>query len=150
VKDVVEAKFSAKSWAAAPEDSGAALKQFESLTCGLYKPGHLTHFIQIKVKFNLPRVPVSVELESTDSLRISMGDSTKVFYHHRATEVFVQSLEGGGVVEYSPEAKLLWFPVSSSRQPFPAYLSDEPLQPCERVDFESGYFFVPGKSGEDS
>lgn len=105
--------------------------------CSLYKPGHLTHFIQARLHSNKPRFDASIELIDPVTLLVRFLDHEILLRNHSATHVhnLAQSAKEEGV-RYSPEAKLLYVHTRSKTDGkydafYPAYMTEGELTACE-------------------
>ena len=116
--------------------------------CGLYRPGHKTHYIQCNVMRKKPAYPAKVELLSPISLRVTTEVQDEVLYYHDAVYLYMSCLNAyEGNITYAPEALLLWVQVEGPKGKatggfFPAYLSRNELTECGQVDLESGFMEI--------
>jgi len=116
--------------------------------CGLYIPGHQTHFIQTRVKADLPRFPATVELIDLETLAIQYNNLIVLLKTHDATGADSDALHAvDGDIAFVPEANLLYVKTDGPSEGIlgrwrPYYLSDEPLTDCSTHDPNSGYFPV--------
>ena len=119
---------------------------FDPKNCGLYKPGHRTHPVQAKVKYDLPRFPAEVELISPYSLRVITSELNQVFYYHDAIDLQMKCLVAvDGDIKFAPDSNLLYVKtkgpeVGTRGAWFPAYLSEVEPSPCAANDPDSGFF----------
>jgi len=120
-------------------------KRFPS-ECGLYTPGHLTHFIQTRVKADLPRFPATVELIDLETLAIQYNNLIVLLKTHDAQRANSDALNAvNSDIAFAPEADLLYIKTDGPSEGIlgrwrPYYLSDEPLTDCSTHDPNSGYF----------
>ena len=121
----------------------------EIIRCGLYKPGHNTHFVQANVMRNKERFCAEVELISPISIRVKTESQDQELYYHDAVGLFIQCLAAiDGDIKYAPESNLLYVKTTGQSEDmkgawFLAYLSKDQLTDCDEVDLESGYFSTP-------
>ena len=124
--------------------------RYDPKHCGLYKPGHKTHYIQCNVMRDKKRFPAVVELVSPYSVRVKTEVQDEILYYHDAVNLVLKCMVAvDDDVAYSPEAQLLYVktsgPVGGTKGSwFPAYLSKDELTMCDSVDRDSGYFKVKG------
>jgi hypothetical protein len=124
-----------------PDKEPSMSSVISSSGCQLFLPGHRTHLVQINHMFRKEKFKATIELESPTSLRLFYLQSERVFFHHRATEVYLQYLARKGLgIAYSPESQLLWFHCSKPVGLSPPYLSEEPIGPCGLSETETGFF----------
>ena len=127
--------------------------RYDPKNCGLYKPGHKTHYVQCNVMRDKKRYQAKVELISPYSLLVTTRSQAEVLYYHDAVALQLKCLAViDGDIQYCPESNLLYVktngPTGNTRGSwFPAYLSSEELTMCESSDSDSGYFI---KRGNDS
>ena len=128
--------------------------RYDPKRCGLYKPGHMTHYIQCNVMKDKARYPAVVELVSPYSVRVKTEVQDEILYYHDAVHlVFKCTVAVDNDIAYSPEAQLLYVktsgPVRGTKGSwFPAYLGKDELTMCDAVDRESGYLLNPGNYGD--
>ena len=126
------------------------MKNPDMKKCGLYKPGHNTHFVQANVMRNKERFCAEVELISPVSIRVKTESQDQELYYHDAVGLFIQCLAAiDGDIKYAPESNLLYVKTTGQSEDmkgawFLAYLSKNQLTDCDEVDLESGYFRVDG------
>jgi hypothetical protein len=114
--------------------------------CGLYTPGHLTHFSQTRVKAALPRFPATVELIDLETLAIQYNNLIVLLKTHDAPRANSDAHNGvDDDITFAPEANLLYIKTDGPSEGIlgrwrPYYLSDEPLTDCSTHDPNSGYF----------
>ena len=120
--------------------------RYDAKHCGLYKPGHKTHFVQCNVMRDKKRYPAKVDLVSPYSVHVTTGVQDEVLYYHDAVALQLTCLMAvDGDIQYSPESNLLYVktngPEAGSKGAwFPAYLSRDELTMCDSTDGDSGYF----------
>lgn len=130
--------------------------RYDPKHCGLYKPGHKTHYIQCNVMRDKKRYPAEVELVSPYSVRVKTEVQDEILYYHDAVHlVFKCTVAVDDDIAYSPEAQLLYVktngPVRGTKGSwFPAYLSKDELTMCDAVDRDSGYYMRRGNESESS
>ena len=130
--------------------------RYDPKHCGLYKPGHMSHFVQCNVMRDKARYPAEVELVSPYSVRVKTEVQDEILYYHDAVHlVFKCTVAVDDDIAYSPEAQLLYVktsgPVGGTKGSwFPAYLSKDELTMCDAVDRDSGYFMRRGNESESS
>ena len=120
----------------------------ENKKCGLYKPGHNTHFVQANVMRDKARYPATFDLISPFSMRIKTELQDEVLFFHDALGLFFtcsQAIDGD--VQYSPESQLLYVKTDGPTETtkgawFLAYLCKNELTECAELDQESGYYSV--------
>jgi hypothetical protein len=128
--------------------------RYDPKRCGLYKPGHKTHFVQCNVMRDKKRYPAVVELVSPYSVRVKTEVQDEILYYHDAVNlVFKCTVAVDDDIAYSPEAQLLYVktsgPVGGTKGSwFPAYLSKDELTMCDTVDRDSGYFMRRGTESD--
>jgi hypothetical protein len=116
--------------------------------CRLYVPGHRTHFIQVKVKAELPRFPAAVELIDPETVRVSYLGKVELLKTHNALDIQLNALNVvDDDITYCPEASLLHIKGSGPIEGMLGmwhihYLTDKPLKDCASSDPNSGYFEV--------
>lgn len=105
--------------------------------CGLYKPGHLVHWIQARVKRNEERVPVKVDVLDDQRIRVLTAGEVQVFYHHDTSAIFtaVQNCVNAHI-KLVPTAHLIEIQSELATSMHGGvfslfYLSIEPIAPCE-------------------
>jgi len=87
-----------------------------------------------------------VDLIFPYSLRVTARSQAEVLYYHDAVALQLKCLMAiDGDIQYCPDSNLLYVktngPTGNTRGSwFPAYLSREELNLCERSDSDSGYF----------
>ncbi len=115
--------------------------------CQLFIPGHRTHLVQINHMFRKEKFKAAIELESPTSIRLFYSHLEQIFFHHRATEVYLQYLAKLDLgVSFSPESQLLWFHGSKPVEISPAYLSEGPIEPCVPSEVDTGFYRkIPGQ-----
>mgnify|MGYP005637440045 CR=1 FL=1 len=124
--------------------------RYDPKRCGLYEPGHRTHFVQCNVMRDKTRYPASVELVSLYSVRVTTRAQDEVLYYHDALDLQVKCLTAvDGDIQYCPESQLLYVKTNGPEAGtkgawFPAYLSKGELTLCDSVDRESGYYRSAG------
>ena len=130
--------------------------RYDPKRCGLYKPGHKTHFVQCNVMRDKARYPAVVELVSLYSVRVKTEVQDEILYYHDAVNLVLKcTLAVDDDIAYSPEAQLLYVktdgPIRGTKGSwFPAYLSEDDLTMCDSIDRDSGYFMRPGSErGEE-
>jgi hypothetical protein len=127
--------------------------RYDPKNCGLYKPGHKTHYVQCNVMRDKKRYQAKVELISPYSLRLTTRAQAEVLYYHDAVALQLKCLMAiDGDIQYCPESNLLYVKTNGPKADtkgawFPAYLSKDELAMCDSSDSESGYFI---KRGNDS
>ncbi|SCX03668.1 hypothetical protein [Candidatus Aquiluna sp. UB-MaderosW2red] len=120
--------------------------RYDPKNCGLYKPGHKTHYVQCNVMRDKKRYQAKVDLISPYSLRVTTRAQAEVLYYHDAVALQLECLMAiDGDIQYCPESNLLYVktngPTGNARGSWlPAYLSGEDLTMCESSDSDSGYF----------
>ena len=120
--------------------------RYDPKHCGLYKPGHKTHFVQCNVMRDKKRYPAEVELVSPYSVRVKTKVQDEILYYHDAVDPQLKCLTAvDGDIQYSPESNLLYVktsgPIGGTKGSwFPAYLSKDELTMCSITDSDSGYF----------
>jgi hypothetical protein len=130
--------------------------RYDPKHCGLYKPGHKTHYIQCNVMRSKDQFPAVVELVSPYSVRVKTEVQDEILYYHDAVNlVFKCTVAVDRDIAYSPEAQLLYVktdgPVRETKGSwFPACLSKDELTMCDAVDRESGYYMRRGNEREAS
>ena len=128
--------------------------RYDPKHCGLYKPGHKTHYIQCNVMRDKARYPAVVELVSPYSVRVKTEVQDEILYYHDAVHlVFKCTVAVDDDIAYSPEAHLLYVktdgPVRGTKGAwFPAYLSKGELTMCDTVDRDSGYYMRRGNESD--
>ena len=128
--------------------------RYDPKRCGLYKPGHMTHYIQCNVMRDKARYPAVVELVSPYSVRVKTEVQDEILYYHDAVHlVFKCTVAVDDDIAYSPEAQLLYVktsgPVRGTKGSwFPAYLGKDELTMCDAVDRESGYYMRRGNESD--
>ena len=128
--------------------------RYDPKHCGLYKPGHKTHYIQCNVMRDKKRYPAEVELVSPYSVRVKTEVQDEILYYHDAVNlVFKCTVAVDDDIAYSPEAQLLYVktngPVRGTKGSwFPAYLSKDELTMCDTVDRDSGYYMGRGTESD--
>ena len=128
--------------------------RYDPKRCGLYKPGHMTHYIQCNVMRDKARYPAVVELVSPYSVRVKTEVQDEILYYHDAVHlVFKCTVAVDNDIAYSPEAQLLYVktsgPVGGTKGSwFPAYLSKDELTMCDSVDRDSGYYMRRGSKSD--
>jgi hypothetical protein len=114
--------------------------------CGLYVPGHQTHFIQTRVKAGLPRFPATVELINLETLAIQFNNLIVLLKTHDAPRANFDALNAvDSDIAFALEADLLYIKTDGPSEGVlgrwrPYYLSDEPLTDCSTHDPNSGFF----------
>ena len=127
--------------------------RYDPKNCGLYKPGHKTHYVQCNVMRDKKRYQAKVELISPYSLQVTARSQAEVLYYHDAVALQLKCLMAiDGDIQYCSESNLLYVKTNgptgnTTGSWFPAYLSREELIMCESADSDSGYF---KKRGNDS
>jgi hypothetical protein len=120
--------------------------RYDPKNCGLYKPGHKTHFVQCNVMRDKKRYPAKVDLVSPYSMRVTTSVQDEVLYYHDAVALQLKCLTAvDGDIQYSPKSKLLYVktsgPIGGTKGSwFPAYLGKDELTMCSITDSDSGYF----------
>jgi tRNA(Leu) C34 or U34 (ribose-2'-O)-methylase TrmL len=128
--------------------------RYDPKNCGLYKPGHKSHYVQGNVMRDKKRYQAKVELISPYSLRVTTRAQAEVLYHHDAVALQLKCLMAiDGGIQYCPESNLLYVktngPTGNTKGSwFPAYLSREELTMCESSDSDSGYFIRRGNDSD--
>jgi hypothetical protein len=128
--------------------------RYDPKNCGLYKPGHKTHYVQCNVMRDKKRYKAKVDLISPYSLRVTTRVQAEVLCYHDAVALQLKCLMAiDGDIQYCPESNLLYVktngPTGNTRGSwFPAYLSREELTMCETSDSDSGYF-IKRANGND-
>jgi hypothetical protein len=128
--------------------------RYDPKNCGLYKPGHKTHYVQCNVMRDKKRYQAKVDLISPCSLRVTTRAQAQVLYYHDAVALQLKCLMAiDGDIQYCPESNLLYVktngPTGNTRGFwFPAYLSRDELTMCESSDSDSGYF-IKRSNGND-
>lgn len=124
-----------------------------STKCSLYKPGHLTHFIQARLHINKPRFEASIELIDPVTLLVRFLDQELLLRNHSATHVYnlAQNAKEEGV-KYAPESKLLYVHTRSKTTDkydafYPAYMTEQELTACESHAPGAALEVVPIESG---
>jgi hypothetical protein len=80
--------------------------------CGLYTPGHKTHFIQTRVKAGLPRFPATVELINLETLAIQYNNLIVLLKTHDAQRANFDVLNVvDSDITFAPEANLLYIKI---------------------------------------
>jgi hypothetical protein len=76
--------------------------------CGLYTHGHKTHFIQTRVKADLPRFLATVELIDSETLAIQYSDQVLLLGTHNAEAASSDAHNGvDDDKTFAPEANLI-------------------------------------------
>jgi hypothetical protein len=125
--------------------------RYDPKHCGLYKPGHMTHFVQCNVMRDKKRYPAVVELVSPYSVRVKTEVQDEILYYHDAVNLVLKcTVAVDEDIAYSPESQLLYVKTDGPEEGikgawFPGYLSKDELTMCETVDRDSGYFTKPGQ-----
>ena len=128
--------------------------RYDPKHCGLYKPGHKTHYIQCNVMRSKERFPAVVELVSPYSVRVKTEVQDEILYYHDAVNLVLKcTVAVDDDIAYSPEAQLLHVktngPVRGTKGSwFPAYLSKDELTVCDAVDRDSGYYMGRGTESD--
>ncbi|WP_415274075.1 hypothetical protein [Aquiluna sp. Uisw_065] len=128
--------------------------RYDPKHCGLYKPGHKTHFVQCNVMRDKKRYPAEVELVSPYSVRVKTEVQDEILYYHDAVNLVLKcTVAVDDDIAFSPEAQLLYVKTDGPEEGikgawFPAYLSKDELIMCDEVDRDSGYFQVRGHEGQ--
>ena len=128
--------------------------RYDPKRCGLYKPGHMTHFVQCNVMRDKKRYPAEVELVSPYSVRVKTKVQDEILYYHDAVDLQLKCLTAvDGDIQYSPESNLLYVktsgPIGGTKGSwFPAYLSKDELTVCDAVDRDSGYYMGRGTESD--
>jgi hypothetical protein len=128
--------------------------RYDPRHCGLYKPGHKTHFVQCNVMRSKDRFPAEVELVSPYSVRVKTEVQDEILYYHDAVNLVLKCIVAVDEdIAYSPEAQLLYVktngPVRGTKGSwFPAYLSKDELTMCDAVDRDSGYYLGRGNESD--
>jgi len=82
--------------------------RYDPKNCGLYKPGHKTHYVQCNVMRDKKRYQAKVELISPYSLRLTTRAQAEVLYYHDAVALQLKCLMAiDGDIQYCPESNLL-------------------------------------------
>jgi hypothetical protein len=110
--------------------------------CGLYIPGHLTHFIQIRVQADLPRFPATVELLDSETLMIEYSEVSVKLKTHNALQASLDASNSvDGDITYCPGSKLLQLKTSGPKGRIqgswrPYYLTAHKLPDCAKPSLD--------------
>ena len=125
--------------------------------CGLFKPGHNPHWIQMNLAEkdgeNRPTPGRFVESRSDGSVVIEVDEHELLFWNHEPERLAEATAASRGAIEYQPRWALLWIPSKSGRYAFCVARSPDthvpcPLQPpigspAELLESAGGFTFPP-------
>lgn len=77
--------------------------------CVSHAPGHQVHWIQARVKFDMPRFDAEVEVLDQNRIRVNWLDQSHVFTHHNTAGIQATlKVAVLGYVKFAPGADLLY------------------------------------------
>ena len=83
--------------------------RYDPKRCGLYKPGHKTHWVQCNVMRGKERFLAEVELVSPYSVRVKTDVQDEVLHYHDAVSLVLKcTVAVDDDVAHSAEAQLLY------------------------------------------
>jgi hypothetical protein len=90
--------------------------------CGLSKPGHNPHWIQMsraaEDRENLPVPSRFIEARLDGSVVIEVDEHELLLWNHEPERLAEVAIAIGGAIEYQPRWGLLWVPCESGRYAF--------------------------------
>ena len=102
--------------------------------CGLFKPGHNPHWIQMRKGLedyeNIPASGCYVESRTNGTVVIEVGNRELVLWNHEPERMAEAVTANGGAIEYQPRWGLLWVPSKSGRYAFCVARSPDDHVPC--------------------
>ena len=102
--------------------------------CGLFKPGHVPHWIHMtratEDRENLPNSVRLVDSQSDGTVVIEVDGQELRLWNHESERLSEAAVASGGAVEYQPRWGLLWVPSKSGRYAFCVTRSPDDHVPC--------------------
>jgi hypothetical protein len=102
--------------------------------CGLFKPGHVPHWIQMtratEDRENLPNSVRLVDSQSDGTVVIEVDGQELRLWNHESERLSEAAAASGGAVEYQPRWGLLWVPSEQGRFAFCVAEPDGDHDPC--------------------
>jgi hypothetical protein len=102
--------------------------------CGLFKPGHNPHWIQMNKAVedveNLLNLGVFVESRGDGTVVIEVDEHELLLWNHEPERLAEAAAASGGAVEYQPRWGLLWVPSTKGRFAFCVARSSDDHVPC--------------------
>jgi hypothetical protein len=102
--------------------------------CGLFKPGHTPHWIQIgKAAEDRDDPPVSgrvLGLHSARSVVVAVDGREFTLWNHVCERLISAATVAGGTIEYQPRWGLLWVPSTNGRFAFCVARSRDDFVDC--------------------
>lgn len=90
--------------------------------CGLFKPGHNPHWIQMNLAIgdneNLPTPGRFIESRPDGSVVIEVDNCELLLWNHEPERLVEAAAASGGTIEYQPRWGLLWVPSKSGNFAF--------------------------------
>jgi hypothetical protein len=109
--------------------------------CGLFRPGHTPHWIQIfkatEDRVNLPSPGRLLEARPDGTVIVAIEGEELLLWHHQPERIREAASVSGGVISYQPRWGMLWVPRNASRYAFcvasaPGSQWECPTQPAAR------------------
>jgi hypothetical protein len=117
-----------------PCDGGCMSRIRPPKNCGLFKPGHIPHWIQInragEDTGNPPTPGRLVESRRDGTLVVEVDGHELLLWNHESERLAETASASGGEVEYQPRWGLLWVPSTGGRYAFCVAPSPDNHVPC--------------------
>ncbi len=117
-----------------PCDGGYMTKIRSPKMCGLFKSGHVPHWIQMsratEDQENQPLTGRLVESQSDGTIVIEVDEEEMRLWNHEPERLAEAAAASGGAVEYQARWGLLWVPSTSGGYAFCVARSPDDHVPC--------------------
>ena len=102
--------------------------------CGLFKPGHTPHWIQVNKAVNdseqEPSPGLFIQSRGDGIVVIHVNDRELLLWNHQPERIDEAVLAGGRAVSYQPRWGLLWVPSPAGRYAFCVASASRSHEPC--------------------
>lgn len=105
-----------------PCDGGYMSEIRPPTMCGLFKPGHTPHWIQMsratEDRENLPMLCRIIDARTDGTFVIEIEGEELVLWNHELDRLLEAVTDGHGIIEYQTHWGLVWVPISDGRYAF--------------------------------